>query len=87
MGRTIVNDQFVIDRATNAITVLPHAADDAIACLRCGRCSDHCPAGSANRYVLRWLSMPEMPKKWKKEGLYNVLNAVFVHTFALVISM
>ena len=45
MGRTIVNDQFVIDRATNAITVLPNVADDAIACLRCGRCSDHCPAG------------------------------------------
>lgn len=45
MGRTIVNDQFVIDRAMNAITVLPHVADDAIACLRCGRCSDHCPSG------------------------------------------
>lgn len=45
MGRTIVNDQFVIDRATNAITVLPNVADDAIVCLRCGRCSDHCPAG------------------------------------------
>ncbi|MBP3853391.1 MAG: RnfABCDGE type electron transport complex subunit C [Erysipelotrichaceae bacterium] len=45
MGKTIVNDQFVIDRATNAITVLPHTPDDEIACLRCGRCSDHCPAG------------------------------------------
>lgn len=45
MGRTIVNDMFVVDRATNAITVLPHRADDAIACLRCGRCSDHCPSG------------------------------------------
>lgn len=44
MGRTIVNDMFVVDRAMNAITVLPHYDDDAIACLRCGRCSDHCPS-------------------------------------------
>ncbi|MBQ0065159.1 MAG: RnfABCDGE type electron transport complex subunit C [Firmicutes bacterium] len=45
MGRTIVNDQFVVDRAMNAITVLKHQPDNAIACLRCGRCSDHCPSG------------------------------------------
>lgn len=45
MGKTIVNDQWVIDRATNAITVLESKPFDAISCLRCGRCSDHCPAG------------------------------------------
>lgn len=45
MGKTLVNDMWVIDRATNAITVLPHVEDDAIACLRCGKCSDNCPAG------------------------------------------
>ena len=45
MGKTIVNDQFVVDRATNAIMVLVHHEDDNIECLRCGRCSDHCPAG------------------------------------------
>lgn len=45
MGKTIVNDQWVIDRATNAITVLESRSFDSIACLRCGRCSDHCPAG------------------------------------------
>ena len=45
MGKTIVNDQWVIDRATNAITVLESRPFDSIACLRCGRCSDHCPAG------------------------------------------
>lgn len=45
MGKTIVNDMFVVDRAMNAITVLPAANDDAIACLRCGKCSDHCPSG------------------------------------------
>ena len=35
----------MIDRATNAITVLESRPFDSIACLRCGRCSDHCPAG------------------------------------------
>lgn len=45
MGKTIVNDMFVVDRAMNALTVLPAANDDAIACLRCGKCSDHCPSG------------------------------------------
>lgn len=45
MGKTIVNDKFVIDRPTNAITVLHAVPYNAIACLRCGMCSDHCPAG------------------------------------------
>lgn len=45
MGRVIPNDLFVIDRAMNALTILPNAQEDAIACLRCGSCSDHCPAG------------------------------------------
>lgn len=45
MGKTLIKDEFVIDRAMNAITVLKHVEDDAIECLRCGRCSDHCPAG------------------------------------------
>lgn len=45
MGKTIVNDLFVIDRNTNAITVLVDQPYDSIACLRCGKCSDHCPAG------------------------------------------
>ena len=45
MGKAIPNDMFVLDRAMNALTVLANPSDDAIACLRCGRCSDHCPAG------------------------------------------
>lgn len=45
MGKTIVNDQFVIDRAVNALTVLRVKAYDDVNCLRCGMCSDHCPAG------------------------------------------
>lgn len=45
MGKTIVNDLFVVDRHTNAITVLENKPYQDIACLRCGKCSDHCPAG------------------------------------------
>ncbi len=45
MGKAIPNDLFVIDRAMNALTILDNPADNAIACLRCGSCSDHCPAG------------------------------------------
>lgn len=44
MGKTIVNDQFVITTYTNAITVLETKPIDDVACLRCGRCTDHCPA-------------------------------------------
>lgn len=45
MGKTIVNDKFVIDRNMNAITILANKPYDSVACLRCGKCSDHCPAG------------------------------------------
>lgn len=45
MGKVVPNDMFVIDRAMNALTILDNPADNAIACLRCGSCSDHCPAG------------------------------------------
>lgn len=45
MGKTIVNDLFVIDRNMNAITILENKPYNSIACLRCGKCSDHCPAG------------------------------------------
>ena len=45
MGKTIINDKWAIDRATNAVTVLETRPFDSVACLRCGKCSDHCPAG------------------------------------------
>lgn len=45
MGKTNVGDHSVITPYTNAITVLKPVRHEAIACLRCGRCSDHCPAG------------------------------------------
>lgn len=45
MGKTMVKDEFVIDRASNAVTVLPYSTQEELPCLRCGSCSDHCPAG------------------------------------------
>ena len=45
MGKTIVNDQFGVDRASDALTVLKIVPYKDVACLRCGQCSDHCPAG------------------------------------------
>ncbi|MCI9291710.1 MAG: RnfABCDGE type electron transport complex subunit C [Erysipelotrichaceae bacterium] len=45
MGKTIVNDKFVVDRHMNAITVLANRPYDSVACLRCGQCCDVCPAG------------------------------------------
>lgn len=45
MGKTIVNDQFVVTPYTNAITVLKTKPLMSMACLRCGKCNDTCPAG------------------------------------------
>lgn len=45
MGKTITNDKFCVDRAMNAITVLENIPFSSVACLRCGKCSDHCPSG------------------------------------------
>lgn len=44
MGKTIPNDKFVVDRATNAITILKFKKETPLACLRCGKCTDGCPA-------------------------------------------
>ena len=45
MGRTMAADAFVITPYSNALTVLKNEPVDEVACLRCGSCSDHCPAG------------------------------------------
>lgn len=45
MGKTIVNDQFVVTPYTNAITILKTKPVESIPCLRCGKCNDFCPAG------------------------------------------
>lgn len=45
MGKTITNDQFVVNPYLNAITILKTGKIDTVECLRCGKCSDTCPAG------------------------------------------
>lgn len=45
MGNAMPNEDFVISAYTNAITVMVHQPRHTIACLRCGSCSEHCPAG------------------------------------------
>lgn len=45
MGNSMDNDEFVITPYSNAITVMAEVKTEAIPCLRCGSCSDHCPAG------------------------------------------
>lgn len=45
MGKTMVSDQIVIDRAMNAITVLKNTNEPEMTCMRCGRCTAHCPIG------------------------------------------
>lgn len=45
MGKAGLDDTYVINAASNAITVLKKDLSETIACLRCGRCNDNCPAG------------------------------------------
>ncbi len=45
MGKTADSDEVVITPYTNAITLLKPVKRNTIACLRCGSCNDHCPAG------------------------------------------
>ncbi|MCH4207810.1 MAG: RnfABCDGE type electron transport complex subunit C [Solobacterium sp.] len=45
MGKTIPNDQFVIGYACGALTVLKHRDPFSVKCLRCGKCTEVCPAG------------------------------------------
>lgn len=45
MGQTMKNGDYAIAPYSNAITVLKPQPVNTIACLRCGACSDYCPAG------------------------------------------
>ena len=45
MGATMTTDAVSVERQNNALTVQLNKPAQEIACLRCGRCSDHCPSG------------------------------------------
>ena len=45
MGKTITTDVFAVTQYANAITILKTKPEEALPCMRCGRCNDTCPAG------------------------------------------
>lgn len=45
MGKAIPNDQFAICPQNNGLTVMIDEPKDEVACLRCGKCTEHCPSG------------------------------------------
>jgi electron transport complex protein RnfC len=45
MGKTNTGDKFVIGPASNALTVMVNREPYSVKCLRCGRCTEVCPAG------------------------------------------
>lgn len=45
MGKTITTDDVVITNYANAFTILKNNKVEEMACMRCGRCNDTCPAG------------------------------------------
>ena len=45
MGKAIPNDQFVICPQNNGLTVMKDEPKVEVPCLRCGRCTEVCPAG------------------------------------------
>lgn len=45
MGYSLSKESFVLDPSVNAVLALKKAKEDiATTCIRCGKCSDHCPA-------------------------------------------
>lgn len=44
MGKSVMNDKFVITTYSNALTVLKKEPVNTLPCLKCGECTLHCPA-------------------------------------------
>ena len=45
MGTSLTKDEVTVTSVTGAVTVLKYVEYEAIKCLRCGTCAEHCPAG------------------------------------------
>jgi electron transport complex protein RnfC len=63
MGKAIPNDTFVICPQNNGLTVLKNEPIDSVACLRCGKCTEHCPSG------LEPVNIAAAAKKMDKDAL------------------
>ena len=44
MGNSLMNDTFVITSYSNALTILVRENIEAMPCLKCGMCTEYCPA-------------------------------------------
>ena len=44
MGKSVMNDQFVISAYTNSVTCMIRENIESLPCLKCGECTSHCPA-------------------------------------------
>lgn len=62
MGSTMTNDKVVVERQNNALTVQINRPEEEIACLRCGRCSDHCPSGLQPVRIAQALKSKDMER-------------------------
>ncbi len=67
MGGTITTDAVSVERQNNAITVLEKKALDEVACLRCGKCSDHCPSGLQPVRINQAAKLKDMDRLGKLE--------------------
>ena len=45
MGGAVTKDEVCVGGSTNAVTVLEYKEIEAVNCLRCGQCVEHCPSG------------------------------------------
>ena len=45
MGGAVTKDEVTVGLACNAVTVLKYHKVEALKCLRCGQCVEHCPSG------------------------------------------
>lgn len=69
MGATVTTDAVSIERQNNGLTIQKTQIVKDIACLRCGRCSDYCPAAIQPVRIANVNAMKDMDELGKLEVL------------------
>ena len=72
MGSTMVSDAVSVERQNNALTVQLNKPVQEIACLRCGRCSDHCPSGLQPVRIAQAMKAKDM----ERIGLLEITSCI-----------